>query len=111
MQKFKVMARANKVMGQCDTGFREGEQFVVDGPRVVLSESHRVCATALMGLYPFIKALQYGTKPEQMGFKKGKVILQCPDPGPRVTGSETTGCVVFELTQVDRARKLDVSRQ
>jgi uncharacterized repeat protein (TIGR04076 family) len=110
VQKYKVLVKVKEVKGQCDSGFKEGMQFVVAGPAVLLAESHRVCATALMGLYPFIKALQYGAKPKEMGFTDGKVVLQCPDPGPQVTGSPTTGCVVFELTQVDPLEKLTVDK-
>jgi uncharacterized repeat protein (TIGR04076 family) len=57
---------------------KPGGCVYLDGPMIDYANSAPVCATALLGIYPFIMTARFGIESEKLGHTDGYHVC-CPD--------------------------------
>jgi uncharacterized repeat protein (TIGR04076 family) len=91
-----LVITAKEVKGHCSAGIKEGDQLVLRGANISLSESDRICSFALANLYPVIFAACLGHDIKDLGLTQRTV--QCIDPGPPESSG---GTVLFEIKALE----------
>ncbi len=96
MTKHKVKIIVHKVIGRCGMGYRQSDEFIIEGYYIKPNRCVPVCIHALNSmmtlLIPFIKGIS--VKELGIGEDNDTGYVQCPDPGLPYTKG---GTVIFEL--------------
>ncbi|MEM1983279.1 MAG: TIGR04076 family protein [Sulfolobales archaeon] len=99
---YRVRVVVKEVKGFCASGFKLGDEFVVEKFYVLPQSNARICLHALAGMSSLLLPFLKGVSARELGIGTEDDVgyVQCPDPGrPYTTG----GTVVFEL----RREKID----
>lgn len=88
--RYKFVAIAQQVIG-CSV-FREGDQFTVRLPEIVVEESNKFCVHVLSAFLPFLMAAEAGASFEDLELGSGDTaLMRCVD---------VTGGVIFRVNKI-----------
>jgi len=89
-----------KVRGKCPV-YKEGDKFVIEGPKIILDKSDALCIHALSTILHYVVALDEGVDPVKLGLTKPSepesAYMQCVDPWIPYTEG---GTVIFRCRRI-----------
>lgn len=94
--KKRLTIFVEEIKGNCAV-FDGGERITLDGPKIDLDKTDKICIHALAAISNFILPLQWGISPKEVGLhtKHGnEAYFQCLDPGTPYTEG---GTVLFRI--------------
>jgi len=92
----RIRIRVHNIRGSCPV-FKVGDEIVIDGAELVLSETNAYCVWAAASFTPYLHAIRAGVPPNVVGLAThgSDYYVQCLDPGPPLTPG---GTVVFKMS-------------
>ncbi len=88
-----------RIEGKCAV-YDGGEQLVIDGAKIDLERTDRICVHALAPLLHYVVALRDGVSPTALGLacEGDTAYVACVDPGPPYTNG---GRVIFKMERIE----------
>ncbi|MGQ4871301.1 MAG: TIGR04076 family protein [Candidatus Thorarchaeota archaeon] len=93
----RIRIRVHDIRGSCPV-FKVGDEIVIDGAELVMSETNAYCVWAAASFTPYLHAIRAGVPPNVVGLAThgSDYYVQCLDPGPPLTPG---GTVVFKMSR------------
>jgi carbon-monoxide dehydrogenase iron sulfur subunit len=84
VRMYKLKITAERIDGYCNQPILVGDDFILDGGKIIVPEGKHVCMWALQSMMPIFPLLQRVTPEKGDWTGKAGQVFVCPDPKGKV---------------------------